>query len=266
VTGPAEAAAATSRTPQGNLNLRARNVVNSISSIASTINAHIFSGNGAASPKQITGFDSAIGDTTNSYAGLARGSYSWWEPYVVSPGSATDISFAQIREDLKSIFVRSGETPGVAFCHPGVFNAIGALYDSNRSYTIDVMENNRGKINLSGGFAGIEIDGCVFVKDKDATLESGNASGRVYYCNTNYVELQVQVQAGLRELLPGLPTDDGTMLTANDGFGELPLLAVVEKLAKTGDATKYQTKVYCELKVSRPNACGVRRYVNVATS
>lgn len=266
ITGPAQAAARTSRTPQGNLNQKGRQITNALSALVSTVNGRIFSGSGAGSPKQITGLDSAIGDTTNTYAGLARGTYALWKPYLANPGSATNVSLGQIREDLKEIYVQSGEQPDIALCHPSVFNEVGNLFDAQRRLiqTVDKVMTARGEITLSGGYTGIEVDGCVFIKDKDATLESGNGAGRIYYLNTNYVALMVQVQPEFAAAAPNSFDESPEVpLRANDGFGETPLLAVVKKLAETGDAVRYMAKTYCELRVKKPRACGVRRWVKL---
>jgi len=265
VTGPAQAAARTSRTPQGNLNQIARQITNSLAALVSQVNVHCYSGNGGASPKQVTGLDAAIGDTTNTYATIVRGSNAYWQPYLVNPGVATNLSLGQLREDLKEIYVKSGFTPQIAPCHPSVFNEIGNLFDSQRRLiqTVNEVTTARGRIMLSGGYSGIEIDGCVFVKDKDATLESGNGAGRIYYINTDYVDLQVQVQPEFAAAFPGLQFEDEQMLSANDGFGDIPLMAAVVKLAKTQDAARFMSKTYCELRVRRPNACGVRRWVKL---
>lgn len=268
ITGPAQAAARTSRTPLGNMNQLGRQIANSLSSLMAKVNLHCFSGDGTASPKEVTGLDAAIGDTTNTYATIVRGSSTYWQPYVVNPGSATNISLGQIREDLKEIQIQCGRVPTFAVCHPGVFNEVGNLFDAQRRLiqTVDTVQSTRGTINLKGGYQGIEVDGCVFVKDKDATLESGNGSGRIYYLNTDEdvgVSLRVLPQPEFREAFPQLQIEPETMLTANDGFGEVPLMAAVVKLAKTGDAATYMAKVYCELQVRRPNSCGVRRFVKL---
>jgi hypothetical protein len=265
ITGPAQAAARTSRTPQGNLNQVGRQVANSLASLMSKVNSRIFSGSGAGSPKQITGLDAAIGDTTNTYATIVRGSSAYWQPYVANPAVATNLTKAQIREDLKSIRVNSGMAPQIALCHPGVFNEVVNLFDAERRSVQPITEFNgtRGKIVLDASAAGVVFDGCVFIPDKDATLESGSGSGRIYYINTDFVDLNVQVQPEFAAAFPQLVLEPEAMLTANDGFGEIPLLAAVVKLAKTGDYTQYMAKVYCELRVRRPNACGVRRFVKL---
>jgi hypothetical protein len=265
VTGPAQAAARTSRTPQGNLNQIARQVTNSLAALVSKVNLHVYSGDGAASPKQVTGLDQAIGDNTNTYATIARGSVATWKPYLVNPGVATNLSLGQIREDLKEITVQSGMAPDIALCHHSVFNEVGNLFDSQRRLiqTVTEFTTARGKIVLSGGYSGIEVDGCVFIKDKDATLESGSGSGRIYYVNSEFVSLQILPPPEFAAAFPQLMFDPETVLTANDGFGDIPLMAAVVKLAKTGDATPYMAKTYCELRVKNPRTCGVRRFVKL---
>jgi hypothetical protein len=252
ITGLARAASRTTQTPRGNVSLVMRNVANSAAALASLLNQRVYSGNGAASPKQITGLNTAIGDDSNTYATINRASATYWRPTVIDPGSPTPISFAAIRSDLGRIYDVCGENPDVGLCSTGVFNAIGNLFDSNRRY-VQVVNTARGEIKLAAGFEGLEVGGCIFLKDKDAT------EGTIYYLNTNYVELQVLPDSD--EPIPGM--EPGTVLQANDGYGALPLGFTYEKLAKTGDSTKYQAKVYAELAVKRPNACGVRKNVAV---
>lgn len=257
VSGLARAAARTSMTPAGNVALWARNIVDASAALASKINLHLYSGSGAASPKEITGLDSAIGSTSNTYATIDRSTSAYWQPYLVNPGVATPVSLSQLRTDISTIYANSGEFPDIALCAPGVFDAIGALFDSNRQYTQPTVTTARGTIKLDGGYAGIAIDGTVFLRDKDATLESGNASGRIYYLNTNYVRLVVLPQADDPSLGPDM------MLTANDGFGSVPLMFNYDLLAKSGDSAKAQVKLYTELQVKKPVSCGMRRFVQI---
>lgn len=254
VTGLAMATSRSSSSPEGNVSLVARNIVNSAAKLASRINAKIFSGDGSASPKQITGLNSAIGDDSNTYATINRasGGNAFFRPKVIDPGSLTPITLAQIRSDLGKIYDQSGENCDLALCSTNVFNQVGNLFDANRRYTQEVT-TARGTIKLSAGFEALEVGGCVFVKDKDAT------ESQIYYLNTNHIALEVLPPSN--EAAPVL--EPGTMLRANDGFGELPLMFQYEKLAKTGDATKYQAKAYLELVVRRPNAFGVRKNVAI---
>lgn len=256
VTGLARAAARTSGTPAGNLALWARNLTNSSAKLASLINSRIFGGSGAGTPKQITGLDVAIGDDANLYAGIDRssGGNAYFRPYVVDPGVDTQLAIGQVREDIKEIYIQSGQYPDLAFCHPSVFNELGNLFDANRQYMQQVTNFNtaRGSIKLDGGFSGLSVDGTVFVKDKDATAQE------IFYVNTNYVSLVVLPQDG-QDL--GLGPD--TMLQANDGYGDVPLMFAYSKLAKTGDSDTAMVKIYTELQVKRPNSCGVRKHVKL---
>lgn len=259
VSGLARAAARTSATPLGNINLWARNLVDGTAALAAKVNAGLFSGDGAGSPKEITGLDQAIGSASNTYATIDRSSASYWRPTLANPGAGTDLTLAQIRGDLKDIYVASGEYPDVAVCHPAVMLKLAGLFDANRNYmqNVDTVKTARGTVTLDAGFQSIKVDGCTFVADKDATLESGGTSGRIYYLNTGNVDLMVLPQ----DDAPGLGPD--MMLQANDGFGAIPLMVGYEMLAKTGDSAKAEAKVYCELRVRRPNSCGVRRFVNI---
>jgi hypothetical protein len=256
VTGLARSSAATSSTPQGNVDLWGRNVVNANAALASLLNGYIFDGNGAATPAEPTGLDSAIGDDTNTYATIVRGSSAYWKPYVVDPGAATAISESQIREDLRNIYEASGEHPDLVLCEPAVFNSVRGLFDSRSQFVkpVSTMKTARGVVEFTGPEEGISVEGVTFLKDKDAT------AAQLYYLNTQYVQVVIQVQPEQRQL--GLMP--GQMLRANDGFGEIPMLVTYEMLAKTGDSQKFMAKVYCNLKVSKPCACGVRKNVQVA--
>lgn len=255
VTGLARAVARTTQTPQGNVALWARNLVNSSGKLASHVNGRIFAGTGAGSPKQITGLGVAIGDDTNTYATIDRSSAAYWRPTVVDPGSATEITFSQIRDDLRQIYEASGEMPDLAPCSPAVFNKIVGLYDSNRRYMqrVDEVQSARGTVKLDASYRGVEVDGCVFYKDKDATANT------VHYLNSNYIHLEVLPQDDVIDMMPGLTP--GMMLTANDGFGALPLMFQYEMLAITGDSKKAEVRLYAELCVKKPNAFGVRKNV-----
>lgn len=264
-TGPAQATAATASSPTGNASLLANDVVTSCAALASQVNAHGYSGDGAASPKQITGLDQAIGDATNTYATIVRGTDTWFQPSVFNPGVATPITQAQIRKDLSAIKILCGESPDIGFCHPDVFNSIANTFDATRRYTQTVQFNvdRRGLITLDGSVDAVTIGGCTFVEDKDATRESGNASGRIYYVNSRYVEWVVLPQPEIAGLLRQMGVVPGMVLRANDGFGEIPLLAAVVAMAKAGDSDTFMAKTYLELRVRKPSSCGVRRFVAI---
>lgn len=258
-TGLAEAVAATTDTPAGNMALWGRNLVNSAAKLTSFVNGRCYSGSGAGSPKQMTGFDVAIGDDTNTYATIDRAAHAHWQPTVVDPGSSTALTLAQIRSDLAAIYTKSGEYPDLAGVTPAVFNQVAGLFDSTRRYTqqVEKVRTARGEVQLDAGYRGLEVDGCVFFKDKDAT------ANRIHYINSNYVHLEVLPSARLKRMMAaqGKELVPGMQLSANDGFGEVPLMFDFEMLANTGDSKKAEIRTYIELCVKKPNSCGVRKNV-----
>lgn len=255
VTGLAMAVAGTQSTPVGNIALWSRNLVNSSAKLADLVNLRIHSGSGTGSPKQMTGLGAAIGDDTNTYATIDRSTETYWRPTVVDPGSSTPITLAQIRSDIAAIFEASGEQPDLAAVSPSVFNQVAGLFDSSRRYTqmSDTVNTRRGAIKLDAGYEALIVDGCAFYKDKDAT------ANEIKYINSNYIELQVLPHPMLTQMMPGLTP--GMMLSANDGFGEIPLMFHYEMLANTGDSKKAEVRLYTELCVRKPNAFGVRKNV-----
>lgn len=254
ITGLAQATSRTSKSPAGNIALRRRNIINSSAALASLINLRCFSGSGAGSPKQITGLDVAIGDDANTYGTIDRSdsNNAFWRPTIIDPGTPQPLTFANIRDDQMKIEIKCGQKPELAWVSPAVFNVVAGLFDSNRMF-VDTLSTARGDVTLRGGSA-IDVEGTVFVKDKDAT------DNRIYYCNTEYMALEVVPPTD--EVVPQF--QKGTVLTANDGWGEVPLMFNFEQLAKTGDSDKYFAKWYGELKILKPNAFGVRKNVKTA--
>lgn len=236
--------ALSSRTPAGNRALLGRNMANSAAKLADLIEDDLF--NGAGTGTLIAGLDVAIGDDTNTYAGIDRSADTYWQPYVVDPGTSTAVSLNQIRTDIGAIGDECGEAPDIAVCSTGVFNAVASLFDANRRY--NVVNTSRGSIKLDAGFEGIEVDGCMFVKAHKAT------ANRIYYLNTDSVEVQVLPDARV-------PFEIMDAVTADDGYGGVPLDMMFEPLAKNGPATRGEVLTTAQLKVERPNTCGVRKNV-----
>lgn len=241
--------------PGGVKDLVGRNMRNSSSKVASNINLQLYSGTGA---NQIVGLDTAIGNATATYATIDRTvspANTFWVPTVSDPGSPTALTFQQVRADRTAIFKLCGEMPDFALCSPEVFDTFGSLFDANRHYISSVMVPARSTqpITLDGGFEGIELDGMVFIKDKDAT------QNQIYYINSNYIEIQAQLMdpPGMAEL--------GVTAPANDGYGTLPLGIRTEKLAKNGDSDRYMVMSELQLVVRRCNAMGVRKNILLAT-
>jgi hypothetical protein len=244
-----------------NIRLFARNIQNGLGALASLINGYIYSGTGSS--YQPVGLATAIGDASATYATIVPGTSTWWVPTVNDPGSDTTLSQSQIREDVSEIYTASGEFPDLALVSPPVFNQVLGLFDSRQQlvHTIDSLTLPKGKIALSGNYMGVECEGVVFLRDKDATVN------RIYYINSNQVEIQFGVQPQLVRVLQeaGVNLTIGEVMQLNDGWGPVPLLALVEPLAKSGDSDKCQIKTYYQLAVKKRSACGCRKHVLVAS-
>ncbi len=258
VSGFAKAAAASSRTPEGNVKLIARDMINGSAALADKLNKALFIGASGQTPGQIVGLDEAIGLANNTYATIDRSQSgnAYFRPYVADPGSATALTFAQIRTDLATIMKSGGSKPNVAIVGPDTFNIIGALFDPQKFYmyqTLKVM-GGEGETELQGGVGAIKFDGCTFVEDKDAT------EGKIYYINTDSVDVQY-LPLDIPMLGGG---DEAVDVDLVDGVETIPLGMRIEALARTGDADKVMMKIYPQLRVRRPNQCGVRK--NIALS
>ena len=243
---------ASSADPAGNHQLWARNVVNASSKLASKLNGEIYTGAGTGT--LICGLDTAIGNDANTYATIDRtvGANAFWKPTVIAPGAPVKPTMALIRDDIRKIYEASGENPDVALCSPAVFNSVGNLFDATRRQ-MDTVHAAGGPVKLEFGYHALEVDGTMFVKDKDAT------AAQIYYLNTAAMKLQYLPSASQAMLLERA----GLQVQADDGFGEVPLGFKYEMLAKTGPSEKAEVLSTCQLKIERSNKFGVRKNVDV---
>jgi hypothetical protein len=252
VSGLAEATSASSKSPEGNLKLWARNMEDSMATLASLINGAVYTGAGTGTT--LAGLDVAIGSAVNTYATLDRtiGANSYFIPNLFAPVAATALTFDLIRTDLAAIYTACGMRPDVAFVHPNVFRKIAGLFDPLKQYQFQVI-TARGQVSLDGSAGAINFDGCMFIEDKDAT------DGKIYYVNTSHVRIEYLPMD--LSTIPGM-TDEIMDLFVDDGFGTTPLGVRMEILARTGDSDKATMKTYLQLVCDRPNSCGVRSNIS----
>lgn len=255
LTDLAMSASQTSRTPEGLMDLMGRNLVNSATKLASFINPQLYN-----SSSGLIGFDTALRDD-NTYATIDRtqAANASFRGNKLDPGVATAPTLDQIRDDITvQIYKACGVQPDLAFCSPEVFRKIGSLFQEFRRYnqqTVGDMETAGGRaVSLDGSIGAIEFEGCVFIKDKDAT------QNRIYYLNSEYVHIEYLPQPQGAVLV----RDDSTEMDMDDGFGPVPLGMRVKPLAITGSSRKISSQVFMQLVVERPNACGMR--LNVSTT
>lgn len=242
VTNLAMDAAVGSQSPEGNRQLWARHMVNSSAKLAQHLNQEVFVGPGTGT--RMTGLALAV-DSAGTYATIDRGSVTDWGSYEVT--AATALSFALIREDLRQVYEKCGETPDLAVVSPAVFNTIGALFDGTRRQ-IDSVRGGNGPVKLDFGFQALEVDGTVFFRDKDCTANT------IYYLNSDGLHIEYLPSASQQLLIEAA----GGEIQADDGFGTVPLGFKYEMLAKTGPAEKAEILWTGQLVVSRPNSHGKR--------
>ncbi len=234
--------------PGSLVDLASRQYTNSLLTWVSAANVKLFS-----SSSGVIGLDTALLNTS-SYAGIDRTStHATFRAYYQDPGSPTAPTLKMIRGDLSAIYDQCGETPDLAFCPSAVWNKIAALFDDVRRYTVETVMTARGLITLDGSAAGIVIDGCVFLKDKDATANT------IYYLNSNYVDIEYV------NLAPQQQMDAAArVLIADDGFGQVPVGLYLKHLGALGASERFSTEGSIQIVVRKPNACG--RRVNVSTT
>lgn len=246
ITDMAIAAAKSSMSPKEIINLFARNLDNTAMALASVINQQLFSGTGTSN--QIAGLGVALKDD-NTYAGIDRtdSANAHWRSNVIDASTAT-LSLAMLRAAIgDTIYTASGSQPTLAFCRPNVFNAIGNLFQEQRRYndTVRVLQGARGEVKLDASIGTLEVEGCVFIKDKDAP------ASEIVLVNPEHLAFEYLPQESEPEM-----SDTVREQAAQDGFGLIPLGFAVKKLARTGASSKFSMQIFGQLRVDRPNACG----------
>lgn len=253
VTGTAMMVSRSARTPAGNIELWARNIVNGCEKLAKLLDTDMYTGAGG---NAFVGLDAAIGNLTNTYATIDRtvGANSYWLPTVTDSANAA-VTFKNIRDDLAAIKVASGYKPDVAMVSPATLNKLAALYDPLKQYVFqtnvaDVVVASGTKIELDGGVGAIRFDGCTFIEDVWCPANA------IYYVNTRYIHVEY---GDAEASIPMGAGDEDIMLGGlTDGFDTIPMNMVLQLLARTGDAQSAMLKCYPQLVVERPNSMGKR--------
>lgn len=257
VSGLARRAAALSDSPEGQEDILGVNIMDAAEDLTSRLNIAFFSGAGTGTT--IAGFDVALGDAANTYAGIDRSdsANAKFRPYVIDPGSSTALTFAQIRTDLSTIQKNSGRRPQIALVSLEVYNAIVALFDPTRIKYEDLVQTARGPVMLDHSQRGVVVENCMFIPDKD--------------CTANEIVYLPPGDDCFLEYLPPAPTSQieramlnlagAPLIPANDGFGQAPLGFEVQPLAKLGDSDRFSVVSNLQLVVRRPNAGGIRKNV-----
>lgn len=252
VTDLAVAAAQSTNNPAQLVALLSRNLDNAATKLAAMINAQLFTGTGSSG--QIAGLTSVALRDDNTYGGINRATAGneYWRANIIDAGAGA-LTLARLRNAIgDTIYTASGEQPAIALCRPGIFNYIGSLFQEQRRYTDTVRvisTAGRGEVRLDASVGTLEVEGCVFIKDKDATADE------IVFVNPDAVAFEYLPQTQ-ESMMP----ESVMEVAAQDGYGAIPLGFSVKSLARTGSSRKFTLQVFGQLRVDRPNACG--RLVN----
>lgn len=246
--------------PAGNVALWAKNMVDASGKLAKTVNSNFF---GGTVSNGIVGFDTAIGSTSNTYAGINRATAGneFWQP-TVNGSSSSALTINQVRTDLSAIVAASGERPDLAICHPYVYAKIEKVFDSSRRFNANVGLLDSSPA-VGSNFPTIFIDGCKFIEDVDGYVSGASGYGTIYYVNTNYVKvktipyLDLGMFGFMSSEVTATPVDVGAPLAFDFDY---------TALAKAGHSSRGMVRTQIQLQVERPNACGVRKFVSVNDS
>lgn len=250
LTNLARAAAGSSASPEDLVKAEGRNLINAIRKLTSVLNAAMYTGAGTGTT--IAGLDAAL-DDSNTYATVNRAAVSAMRALVLDPGMATQPTMKQIRGDLYAIKDVCGEVPDLAFVSSSTFLKLAAMFDDVRRWEQEItVQLAKGAVTLDASVGKVQIEGCTFIADKDAT------PGKIYYLNTNYVQVEY-----LPSETESIVTEAMIQESADDGFGPMPLGLNIYPLARTGASRKFTAETMLQLAVMRPNACGVRKNVDV---
>jgi hypothetical protein len=197
------------------------------------INGQLLSDGTGNSAKDITGILAAISDA-GTYAGIARGTYTWWKSAVdENGGDPRNLTEALIAGVVDEVTDRGADPMSLElWCGPTQWRKFGALYKGERRQT---------PISLTGGYQKLDFEGTPVIK------VPGYASGRMDAVDVSkftYEMLPVTANSELARSLrnvvavPGIP-----------GFGIL-------LLGNTADIAGFWVIHYGQLKCSNPYVQG----------
>jgi len=154
----------------------------------------------------IIGLDTAIG--TGTYAGIAGGTYSWWQSGV----DTTAHTKANMKDSTNASYIHTlfktawaackhlGEKPNLIVTSQDVFDVYEGSLQVNARYPM----TTRGKFMADAGFDTVEFRGIPVVVDDFCAASTSSAC---YFLNTKYVPLFYHPQNNFRLTPWKVPTN-----------------------------------------------------------
>jgi hypothetical protein len=221
-----------------------------ITRLAKIIGTDLWTGTGTdgSGNPNIIGFTGGALDLTTAYAGISRVTYAEWQSNLDANGGVTrPISDDMLRKTFNNIVTRSGMEPDMMVGSFGVGRKYAGLFSQEQRVVTD------GALPSALAALGQQR---IFWGTMPVLLDPLAPAGTLVMLNSQAVDVQY-----LPPLVPpqysALSND--AQLVGTNGVTTSPgkLMVKVEVLPKTGDAYKIQAYVRCQMRVTRPNACGV---------
>ena len=143
--------------------------VTSASGVADDDYVYLAHANGTTSPTvsninaEVLGLKALIDDSSNlvTLHNISRSTYIWWKSYVSS--NATQRSLTEDLMHTTYLESRKKGNPSYGLTHFDVYSAFGQILSPDRRYT--------SKMQLNGGFTGLEFNGLPIVPDYDCPYD-----------------------------------------------------------------------------------------------
>ena len=126
-----------------------------LSDVRGNINTQLMSDGTGNSGKDITGLFSAIADT-GTYAGLDRGTYTWWKAYVsANGGTPRNLTEELIRTVKSTVEARGGRVTAI-YAGSSQWYRYGDLLRAER--------RQQNPTSLTGGYQALDFEGVPLIK------------------------------------------------------------------------------------------------------
>lgn len=224
-------------------------VVGKAAKLLSVINKDIYSGTGTSSVgsfPNIIGLDTALIAAGSSYAGISSGTYAAWASTVQANGGVPrSMSLALLASLETSLYTASGFSPSFLLGDPAIHAKYEGLFETLRR----TVDDGNNVPSYNGSTKSLFWRGLPVIRDKDSTAT------RLYMLNAGEIELRV---LPFRAAPDGVPVQQKDLESSNGKTAEATGIPVhIYPLGRTGSGIKFVVEIYCQLKVTRPNAHAV---------
>jgi hypothetical protein len=163
------------------------------STLANLISDGLYSDGTGSSGKEITGLDAAVPVTnTNTYGGISRSSYSFWQNQVNDDTGITSSTIQAAWNELWANCIRGSDRPDLIL----VDNATWALYVASLQAQQRFMSPDVGQL----GFPSLKFF------DADVVLDGGIGgfcpTGSAFFLNCDYIHYRPHAQRNMVSLSP----------------------------------------------------------------